>query len=133
MRPGDLSNVGVITACNHTGEAVCKCQCHERYTGTIIHDHACCEKCLNCGVRIKCKCKRCTPALEFKPLKEPTATSTKVTMEMIVGSVEVDEVGNRKINRFVSFTTGDGHHIVYPWEALKQTVKQWIEIEENGN
>ena len=74
-------------------------------------------------------CAGDTMNVDIKEVKEPTVTSTNVTMEMIVGSVEVDDDGNRKVNRFVSFTTGNGHHIIYPWEALKQTVKQWMEIE----
>ena len=64
------------------------------------------------------------------PVPEPSATSTNVTMEMIVGSVEIDDDGSTKVNRFASFTTGKGHHILYPWEALKRTVLQWIEVEK---
>ena len=68
----------------------------------------------------------------LKPLKQPTATSVNVNMEMIVGSVEVDESGNKKFHRFAQFSTSDGHRILYPWEALKETVLQWIRIEEEG-
>ena len=64
------------------------------------------------------------------PIDSPTPTSVNVTMEMIVGSVEVnDETGDRKINRFVKFTTNNGHSILYPWEALKETVISWMKIE----
>jgi hypothetical protein len=34
------------------------------------------------------------------------------------------------VNYFAKLTTGNGHHILYPWEGLKQTVLQWIEIEK---
>ena len=62
-----------------------------------------------------------------------TATRTNVTMEMIVGSVEVnEETGDRKVNYFVSFTTGNGHHILYPWEGLKEKVLEWMKIEEGA-
>ena len=64
------------------------------------------------------------------PLREPSATSSNVTMEMMVGSVEKNDDGTIKVNRFVSFTTGNGHHILYPWEGLKETVLQWIAIEK---
>ena len=67
-----------------------------------------------------------------RPLKEPTVTSTRVDMEMIVGSVEVHEDGSKKVNYFVKFSTGDGHSIIYPWESLRETVKQWIEIEKGA-
>ena len=67
------------------------------------------------------------------PVSEPTSTSTNVTMEMITGSVEKDDDGVIKINRFVKFTTGNGHHILYPWEALKSTALQWMLIEEEHN
>ena len=65
------------------------------------------------------------------PISEPTATSTNVTMEMIIGSTEInDETGDVKVNYFVKFTTGNGHHILYPWEGLKSTVQSWVLIEE---
>ena len=63
------------------------------------------------------------------PVSSPTATSTNVTMEMITGSVEKDD-GVIKVNRFVKFTTGNGHHILYPWEALNETVLGWVKIEK---
>lgn len=63
------------------------------------------------------------------PVSSPTATSINVTMEMITGSVEKDD-GVIKVNRFVKFTTGNGHHILYPWEALKETVLGWVKIEK---
>jgi len=64
------------------------------------------------------------------PVPGPTATSTNVTMEMIVGSVEIGDDGNSKVNYFVSFTSGNGHHILYPWEGLKETVLKWCEVEK---
>jgi len=65
------------------------------------------------------------------PISEPTATSTNVTMEMIIGSTEInDETGDVKVNYFVKFTTGNGHHILYPWEGLKSTVQSWVLIEK---
>lgn len=64
------------------------------------------------------------------PVSSPTATSTNVTMEMITGSVEKNDDGAIKVNRFVKFTTGNGHHILYPWEALKSTVLNWVLIEK---
>ncbi len=66
------------------------------------------------------------------PVPGPTATSTNVSMEMIVGSVEIGDDGNSRVNYFVSFTSGNGHHILYPWKALKSTVLQWVEIEKGG-
>ena len=65
------------------------------------------------------------------PISEPTATSTNVTMEMIVGSTEInDETGDVKVNYFVKFSAGNGHHILYPWEGLKSTVQSWVLIEK---
>ena len=81
-------------------------------------------------------CNRCDhgwsePGNKLVPVQTPTATSTRVSMEMIVGSVEKNETtGETKINRFVSFSTGDGHHILYPWESLRNTVLQWVEVEK---
>ena len=67
------------------------------------------------------------------PVSGPTATSTNVTMEMIVGSTEInDETGDVKVNYFVKFSTGNGHHILYPWEALKNTVQIWVNVEKGG-
>ena len=77
-------------------------------------------------------CKEYCGTETFVPTTEPTATSTNVVMEMMVGSVEKNEDGTVKVNRFVSFTTGNGHHILYPWDGLKETVLQWIKIEEGG-
>lgn len=65
------------------------------------------------------------------PVSGPTATSTKVTMEMIVGSVEIDDDGNSKVNYFVKFSTeNSNHHILYPWEGLKSLVQSWVNIEK---
>ena len=64
------------------------------------------------------------------PVPKETVTSTKVTMEMIVGSVTQDENGNTKVNYFVKFSTENGNHILYPWEGLKETVLKWLEVEK---
>ena len=65
------------------------------------------------------------------PVPGPTATSTKVTAEMIVGSVEIDDDGNSKVNYFVKFSTeNSNHHILYPWEGLKSLVQSWVNIEK---
>jgi len=66
------------------------------------------------------------------PVSGPTATSTKVTAEMIVGSSEInDETGDVKVNYFVKFSTeNSNHHILYPWEGLKSLVLQWVNIEK---
>ena len=65
------------------------------------------------------------------PVSGPTATSTNVTMEMIVGSVEIGDDGNSKVNYFVKFSTeNSNHHILYPWEGLKSLVLQWVNIEK---
>jgi hypothetical protein len=65
------------------------------------------------------------------PVSGPTATSTNVTVEMIVGSVEIGDDGNSKVNYFVKFSTeNSNHHILYPWEGLKSLVQSWVLIEE---
>jgi hypothetical protein len=65
------------------------------------------------------------------PVPGPTVTSTNVTMEMIVGSVEIGDDGNSKVNYFVKFSTeNSNHHILYPWEGLKSLVLQWVNIEK---
>ena len=64
------------------------------------------------------------------PVPKETVTSTKVTMEMIVGSVTQDENGNNMVNYFVKFSTENGNHILYPWEGLKETVLKWLEVEK---
>jgi hypothetical protein len=70
-------------------------------------------------------CTRCSwPGdVTLIPKSQSTIASTNITTEMIVGSVEkIDDFV--KMNRFVKFSTGNGHHILYPWNALKQTVLQ---------
>lgn len=64
------------------------------------------------------------------PVPKETVTSTKVTMEMIVGSVTQDENGNNMVNYFVKFSTENGNHILYPWEGLKEIVLKWLEVEK---
>jgi len=66
------------------------------------------------------------------PISEPTATSTNVTMEMIIGSTEInDETGDVKVNYFVKFSTeNSNHHILYPWKGLKSLVQSWVLIEK---
>ena len=39
-----------IPACQHLMDAVCDCICH---TKLVIHDRACCDKCRECGERIR--------------------------------------------------------------------------------
>lgn len=69
--------------------------------------------------------------IQLKPTESPTHTGVQVNMSMIVGSVEKNpETGETKVNRFVSFTTNNGHNILYPWEALRNTVLSWIEVEK---
>ena len=71
--------------------------------------------------------------VSLRPTGEPTHEGVRVSMSMIVGSVEVnEETGEKVVNRFVSFTTENGHHILYPWEGLKSTVLQWMRIEQGG-
>ena len=82
------------------------------------------------GGQVMCVCET---NVQPKPTETPTHTGVQVNMSMIVGSVEKnEETGEIKVNRFVSFTTGNGHNILYPWEALKNTVLQWALIEEQG-
>ncbi len=65
------------------------------------------------------------------PAREPSATSVRVGLEMIVGSVEHDPVTNdTRTNYFVKFSTENGHAILYPREGLKETVLRWIAVEE---
>jgi hypothetical protein len=69
------------------------------------------------------------------PVSAPIPTSTNVTivtMEMIIRSVEIGDDGNTKVNYYVSFTSGNGHHLLYPWEELKETVLKWCEVEKGG-
>jgi hypothetical protein len=60
--------------------------------------------------------------------------SVKVTMSMVVGSVERDEEKNlTKVNYLVSFESSDGHKILFPWEGLKEQVKIWMDVESNNH
>jgi hypothetical protein len=43
--------------CNHLDKEACDCSCHGK--DLILHDHACCSQCFNCGFREKCDCGRC--------------------------------------------------------------------------
>ena len=62
------------------------------------------------------------------PVHEPSATSVRVGMEMIVGSVEHDPVTNdTRTDYFVRFSTENGHSVLYPWEGLKEIVLNWIQ------
>lgn len=47
--------------CNHLQDQECKCICHEEYK-IIIHDHACCSECFDCGFKVRCK--HCTGDLQ---------------------------------------------------------------------
>jgi len=65
------------------------------------------------------------------PLDAPTQSSTTITMEMISSRTVVHDDGRIEPILVVHFTTGNGHHFYYPWNALKNTVLQWVEIENN--
>lgn len=68
------------------------------------------------------------------PTSGPTPTSTRVNMEMVVGSVERDpETGATRANYFAKFSTENGHTVLYPWEALKEMVLRWMEVERKGH
>ena len=64
------------------------------------------------------------------PVSGPTPTSTNITMEMVSGGTLVHDDGRVEPMYVVHFTTGNGHHLFYPWEGLKNTVLQWVEIEK---
>lgn len=40
--------------CRHNQEDFCECICHHPYKGIIIHDRACCNRCMGCGFRERC-------------------------------------------------------------------------------
>lgn len=65
------------------------------------------------------------------PLTGPTPNSTNISMEMISGGTVHHDDGRIEPVRIVHFTTGNGHHFYYPWNALKETVLQWAEIEKS--
>jgi hypothetical protein len=48
-----------IKKCNHSSQKECECICHQSYKGIIMHDHACCSPCFDCGFKEKCLCVRC--------------------------------------------------------------------------
>ena len=55
-----------------------------------------------------------------------------VQMELVSTGMKIDERTNSKEPiLFVRFTTDDGREILYPWENLRETIKNWIEIEKN--
>lgn len=64
------------------------------------------------------------------PAVEGSENAVRVDMSMQVGSVLKLESGETFEFRVVSFKTNDGHEILYPWEALKTTVLDWIRIED---
>lgn len=67
------------------------------------------------------------------PSGPDSENAVRVDMSMQVGSVLKLESGETFEFRVVSFKTNDGHEILYPWEALKATVLEWIRIEsEDG-
>ena len=66
------------------------------------------------------------------PVSGPTETSTNITMEMVSGGTLVHDDGRVEPVYVVHFTTGNGHHFYYPWEGLKKTVLQWVEIEKEN-
>lgn len=63
------------------------------------------------------------------PAVAGSENAVRVDMSMRVGSVFKRETGETFEFRLVSFKTEDGHEILYPWEALKATVLDWIKIE----
>jgi hypothetical protein len=69
--------------------------------------------------------------LENALLHMRAPTNEPASLEMVVGSVEVDDAGNKKINYFVKMSNGRTH-VLYPWDALRETVEQWISIENNS-
>ena len=52
----------------------------------------------------------------------------KFSMEMLCIGTEVDNEGNIEPIFTVQFTTPDGT-FRYPWKHLKESVKNWVEIE----
>lgn len=64
------------------------------------------------------------------PTHAGSDNAVRVDMSMQVGSVLRRESGETFEFRVVSFKTSDGHEILYPWDALKATVLEWIKIEE---
>ena len=55
--------------------------------------------------------------------------SYKASMEMIGSCVEVKEDGTSSIVKHVLFTDTEGNEVRYPWEALKQVVLEWMNVE----
>lgn len=60
-----LLAVYLKTDCKHYFPDECRCKCHNN--GIIMHDHACCEKCLKCGFKTPCSCERCREKSEHEP------------------------------------------------------------------
>jgi len=56
--------------------------------------------------------------------------AVRVDMSMQIGSILKRESGETFEFRVVSFKTSDGHEILYPWDALKATVVEWMKIEQ---
>lgn len=94
------------------------------------------------GIHCDCTagCSRCGQShnvidlneTKLVPASVPTATSVRVDIEMVIGSVELDdETGTTRANYFVKFSTTNGHSILYPWKGLKEMVLKWIEIEND--
>lgn len=58
----------------------------------------------------------------------------KVKMELICYGVEVNEdTKEEKPILLVEFSDSEGKVFRYPWEGLRETVKKWIEVENEIN
>ena len=55
--------------------------------------------------------------------------SYKASMEMIGSCVKVEDDGTSSIVMHVLFTDTEGNEVIYPWEALKQVVAEWMKVE----
>lgn len=81
----------------------------------------------NFQIGIHCDCTRGCERCGREP---PIHTTSTVSCELIVGSVERnEESGEVRINRFVRFSSSDGSSLLYPWDDLKRIVGEWERIE----
>ena len=58
--------------------------------------------------------------------------SYKASMEMIGSCVKVEDDGASSIVMHVLFTDTEGNEVRYPWEGLKESVLEWIRIEQGS-
>lgn len=63
-------------SCDHSDRYECECICHKR--SGIIHDHACCEKCYECGFMIRCECWHCLGRSFYTTVFLGNECSTKI-------------------------------------------------------